>query len=263
MITALLLTALVAAQPVSTWRPADPQNILVLDTDGGRVYVELHPEVAPNSVERVKLLTRRGTYDGLQFWRSVPGFVVQADVGNAEGGKTELPNLKAEFAFRLKPDMPHTVVAQPAGIEEGFIGGLPYNAIGTDAHPQRPDGSRRAWASHCTGVMGMGRDEGNDTANAEIYLMTGPYPGLNLAYTGIGQVLIGENLLQAMPAGEPASHPAILKSAHILADLPDAPKIEVMDTQSPAFTAIVKAARKARGADFSVCDVTVPARAIP
>ncbi len=255
----------VAKTPDTAWVTVDPQNVLVVDGETGRFYVELRPDVAPKAVERIKLLTRRGSYDSLQFWRVAPKFVVQIDVGNAEGGKTELPNLPPEFRFRLKADADHTLVSHPQGLEQGFIGATPYYAVEENSAgtPKAEDGSRSAWVTYCTGVVGMGRDQGRDTANAELFFMTGAYPGLDNLFTPVGRILTGGAMLDALPQGEPPANPGKIRTVRILADMPDAPKVEIMDTHGQAFGKIVAKARKARGADFSVCDVEVPARVIP
>ena len=49
----------------------------VIDTNQGRILVELSPELAPRHVERVKVLTRHGFYDGLTFFRVINGFMAQ------------------------------------------------------------------------------------------------------------------------------------------------------------------------------------------
>jgi cyclophilin family peptidyl-prolyl cis-trans isomerase len=75
------------------------ENLLHLDlSTGGRVSIILRPDVAPNHVERVKLLVRRGFYDGLLFHRVIDGFMAQVGdpKGTGEGG-SELPDLTAEF----------------------------------------------------------------------------------------------------------------------------------------------------------------------
>jgi len=36
----------------SAWRTVDPENLLLIDTDYGRIGVELYPEIAPKHVER-------------------------------------------------------------------------------------------------------------------------------------------------------------------------------------------------------------------
>lgn len=243
--------------------PVDPENTLVIDTAQGAIYVELHPEIAPKAVERIKLLARRGTYDGLQFWRVIPGFVVQADPGNQEGGKTELPNLKPEFTFRLSDAIPHVVVANRAGIEEGFIGALPYVSVSKDAVPKHADGSLYAWGSFCSGVMGMGRDQDRDTANAEIFFMTGPYPGLDRDYTPVGRIVVGGDDLARIAAGEPPAKPDIMKKVSVMADLPEQVPMEVVNPRGELFRDEVAKARQAKGADFSVCDVPIDARFNP
>ncbi len=90
-----------AAQPAGTSAlPAlDLENIWYLDlSTGGRVTILLRPGIAPNHVERIKTLTRRGFYNGLVFHRVIDGFMAQT--GDPEGtgqGGSDLPPLKAEF----------------------------------------------------------------------------------------------------------------------------------------------------------------------
>ena len=77
----------------------DPENTLILDLKTGPVVIALKPEVAPNHVERIKELTRKGFYDGVVFHRVIPGFMAQTgDPTGTGGGGSDLPNLKAEFS---------------------------------------------------------------------------------------------------------------------------------------------------------------------
>ncbi len=252
-------TVAASASAATPWRTVDAQNVLVIDSSRGRIMVELHPEIAPNAVARIKLLARRGTYDGLQFWRVIPGFVAQSgDPGNHDGGKTELPNLAPEFTFKLGDDIAHTVVAKPQGLSEGFIGAMPY----VSAQPLK-QGPARAWGTYCTGVMGMGRDEPLDSANAEIFFMLAAVPRLDRDYTAVGEVIAGQKVLAALTPGEPAPNADVMTHVQILADVKDGPKIDIMDTNSRAFRRIVARARARKGADFSVCDVTLPVRVRP
>jgi len=79
--------------------PLDPENIWDLDlSTGGRVRIQLRPDVAPNHVARIKELTRQGFYNGLKFHRVIEGFMAQGGdpKGDGTGGST-LPDLKQEF----------------------------------------------------------------------------------------------------------------------------------------------------------------------
>ncbi|WP_375140375.1 peptidylprolyl isomerase [Parasphingorhabdus cellanae] len=89
-------TAPTAPAPASV--PAE-ENILHLDlSTGGRVTIQLYPDMAPNHVERIKTLTRQGFYDGIIFHRVIEGFMAQTGdpTGTGTGG-SELPDLTAEF----------------------------------------------------------------------------------------------------------------------------------------------------------------------
>ena len=49
-----------STQPAALVVPADPENTWVLDlSSGGRVFIRLRPDVAPQMVERIKVLTRQ------------------------------------------------------------------------------------------------------------------------------------------------------------------------------------------------------------
>src|SRR5262249_28425281 len=75
------------------WRTLDPENVLVIDTNKGRIFVELSPEIAPEHVARIKLLTRQRFYDGLKFHRVIDGFMAQTGdpLGTGEG-QSPYPN---------------------------------------------------------------------------------------------------------------------------------------------------------------------------
>jgi cyclophilin family peptidyl-prolyl cis-trans isomerase len=97
--TAQETAAAPAAIPVAP-SAALPENILHLDlSTGGRVAIQLYPEVAPAHIDRIKTLTRQGFYNGVIFHRVIDGFMAQTGdpKGTGQGG-SELPDLKAEFS---------------------------------------------------------------------------------------------------------------------------------------------------------------------
>jgi peptidylprolyl isomerase len=81
-------------------------------------------------------------------------------------------------------------------------------------------------------------------------------------YTAIGRIVMGMDVIRAVAVGVPPKHPDAIRTVRVLADLPPAqqPHIDIMNTRSSAFANIVDRERRARGADFSVCDATVPVR---
>jgi peptidylprolyl isomerase len=98
--------------------PQDPQNIWDLDlSTGGRVRIQLRPDVAPNHVARIKELTRQGFYNGLKFHRVIDGFMAQGGdpKGDGTGGST-LPDLKQEF--NMLPHLRGTVSMARAASED-------------------------------------------------------------------------------------------------------------------------------------------------
>jgi peptidylprolyl isomerase len=72
-------------------------NILLMDLKDGQVVIQLLPEVAPNTVKRIKELTRQGFYDGVPFHRVIEGFMAQTGdpTGTGTGGSGQ--KLDAEF----------------------------------------------------------------------------------------------------------------------------------------------------------------------
>jgi peptidylprolyl isomerase len=77
----------------------DPENTLHLDlSTGGRVSIQLRPDVAPTHVERIKTLARQGFYNGVVFHRVIEGFMAQTGDPTATGtGGSQLPDMPAEF----------------------------------------------------------------------------------------------------------------------------------------------------------------------
>jgi peptidylprolyl isomerase len=257
------LTSATLSPPMEAdWRTPDPQNILVIDTNKGRVIVELVPEVAPEHVRRLRELAHDGTYDGRTFFRVIDRFMAQTgDPLNTGEGGTKLPNLKAEFSWRRGEDSPFVTVSAPQGTETGLIYSLP--AVSQDISYAAMTGDHKvaAWGTYCPGVIGMARDEEPDTANSQFFLMRYAYPSLDKRYTAFGRVIDGLDVVRAIKTGEPVEAPQdLMQKVRVLADIPEAdrPTIRVIDPHGAWFQAHSALVRAEKGADFSVCDLTIP-----
>ena len=94
----LLLVAATLLTTGSKAMAADPENTLYLDLRSGRVVIEMRPDLAPNTVRRIKELVRQGFYNGIVFHRVIAGFMAQTGdpTGTGMGGSGQ--KLKAEFS---------------------------------------------------------------------------------------------------------------------------------------------------------------------
>ncbi len=252
-----LTLALILGVVMNAWHSIDPANALVVDTTKGRIIVALEPRLAPHAVERVKRLARMHVYDGLLMWRVVdkPGFnfVQTGDPNNHDGDRSSLPDLLAEFSANIPASQIRFVRRGLA--PEGFLGVIPVGA-------SYASGTPRVWGAYCDGVMGMGRERDVDSANAEIFFMRGTTRDFDHDYTVVGRILVGLDVIRAAAVGVPPKRPDRMLRVRVLSDLPSSqrPSVEVLDTRSAEFDQLVAAARRAHGADFSVCDISLPVR---
>lgn len=269
----LLLAAPAAAAPpegaVEDWRLLEPDNMLVVDTTKGRIIVEMRPELAPKAVERIKLLARERVYDGLQFHRVIEGFVAQTgNPNNKDGGVSRHPDLEPEFTFKLihrslcmdhalrcrEPSVPvPTVAARRSDGLDGLVGTIPVSG-------ELRAEDFRGWGAYCTGVAGMGRQADPGSANSEIFFMLAPERRLDHDYTVWGRVVIGYDVLEKLARGEPPASPDVMTEVRVGSELREEMRPIVEIETGPALRRRIDAARKAKGADFSVCDVTPDAR---
>ncbi len=273
-----------AGSPPEAWRDVAPENLVLIDTRYGQIAVELSPEFAPKHVARERALIRAHFYDGQAFYRVIDGFVAQGGVGEDTASTKEKPKnpdlekkwpkLKAEF------DAPDSAITfTPLGNpdlfapEVGHANGFP---VGYDPK------DKRSWILHCPGTFAFARDNDEDTATTEFYIVIGQAPRrLDRQLTAFGRVISGMQYVQKLERGDPDVDSGVIADVAkrdpivrmwLAADIPEKerPHYQVLRTDSQAF-ADAKEKRRHPAPEFyhrpplanlDVCTVTVPVRKV-
>lgn len=123
--------------------------------DGDKFYVELYPEVAPNTVNNFISLINKGFYNGLCFHRVIEGFMIQG--GDPKGNGTGGPGytIRGEFT------------------KNGFKNNL----------------------KHKRGVISMARSMMPNSAGSQFFIMHADVPHLDGQYAAFGQVIDGMDVI--------------------------------------------------------------------
>ena len=145
------------------------ENIMILKLKDGDVMIELFDDVAPQHVERFKMLALEKKYDGVVFHRVIDGFMAQTgdvkfgnsnlesfDLSRAGTGGSEYPDLKAEFS-----DLPHD-----------------------------------------RGTLSMARSNNPDSANSQFFICFKPASHLDRQYTVFGKVIKGMEFIDLIKKGQ-------------------------------------------------------------
>lgn len=116
-------------------------------SNGSDMRFELFVQEAPNTVANFVELAKSGFYDGMVFFRVVPGVLIQSGDprGNGTGNAGYL--IQGEFAEN--------------GIENNI--------------------------AHTRGTISMARQSGYDTASSQFFIMQGNYPEYNGQYAAFGR----------------------------------------------------------------------------
>lgn len=130
----------------------DKKPIATIEMEnGGKMFIELDPENAPNTASNFIALADSGFYDGLIFHRVIPGFMIQG--GCPEGFGTGDPDYKIKGEFKAN----------------GFENKL----------------------KHKRGVISMARSQHNDSAGCQFFITVKAAPHLDGQYAAFGQVTEG------------------------------------------------------------------------
>ena len=145
----------------------------VIKTDKGDIRLELFASEAPRAVNNFVFLARDGFYDGLTFFRVVPGFVAQA------GDPTCTTDA--------------TVTCTGSGGPGYFL--------------TREDSGQ----AHDAGVLAMGAPQGGDEVSAsQFYITYAPQSHLDGRDTVFGRVVEGQEVLDSLVGrdeADPAAQP--------------------------------------------------------
>jgi peptidylprolyl isomerase len=267
------LAELLAQSPASDWRALDPQNTLYMELPQGRVVIELAAHFAPQSAANIRTLAKAGYFDGLAILRAQDNYVVQwgdPDEKNpkslGEAKKTIPPEFTHDtkgFAFTKLPDV-DTYAA-----ETGFSAGFPA---------ARDPKSGRAWLVHCYAMVGVGRDNAEDSGNgAELYAIIGNAARLlDRNITVVGRVVQGIDLLSPMKRGtgplgfyEKAEGRTPIREVKLASELPPEKRmpLEALRTDSKTFATLIEMRRfrkddwyKVPAGHVDVCNVPLPVR---
>jgi peptidylprolyl isomerase len=253
------------------WRTPDPQNILIIDTNKGRIIAELNPLAAPQTVDRIRALTRDGVYDGRSFFRVLDNFMDQTgDPLDSGAGQSSLPNIGPEFTFKRDPETPFVTATRQGAQEQGLLGSLPVISQPMDLGLLTVDHKVAAWGAFCAGVLGLARGDDPASGNSQFFITrtNAEAPdhanhGLDERYTAFGRVIVGQDVVDAIKVGEPVEAPQDrMVTAKLLADLPEAsrPKIRVIDPAGAWMKAEIARKQASAGPDYSVCDLAIPAQ---
>lgn len=251
------------AKPAAAdWRTPKAEDVLVIDTNKGRILVEMVPEAAPLYTDRMRELALEHFFDGQTFFRVIDDFMAQTgDPENRGTGGSTKPDVKAEFLFRRGPETPFVLAVDQSVAEIGFIKSLPVATQSMMLAPMTKDGKISGYGLYCPGVAGAARGEDENSANSQFFLMRAIFPKLERRYTAWGRVISGQEVVNAIKVGEPVPDPQDkMERVRLLSDIPEKerPKVRVIDPAGKWFKAEIARAQAAKGAEFSACDVNIP-----
>jgi peptidylprolyl isomerase len=165
--TFLALAAALGLAGAALAQSAD--DVLVIEVDGsvqGTIEIALRPDIAPQHVARIKELARAGAYDGVVFHRVIDGFMAQTgDV--AHGKRDTFGQGRAGTGGSDLPDLPAEFSGESFG----------------------------------KGTVGMARSQDPNSANSQFFIMFAPAPHLDGQYTVVGEVVAGQDVVDAIKKG--------------------------------------------------------------
>jgi peptidylprolyl isomerase len=269
---------IIADAPDAAWRAVDPDDLLVLSTRHGDIWVELAPEFAPNHVARIRELVAEGFYDGKVWHRVIDGFMAQGGgAADNAGLAADRPALQAEFLISRGLDTTINIselqdrVVNPressTRARAGFWNGTPASTLPIAQAGIRADGRVESWLLHCRGAAAMARTSDPNSARSQFYITRGHATHLEAVYTVWGRVRAGQEAVESIRTGTMGEtmgfRPDFIMSARLASELPEDQRlsIAVFDTDTPDFALYLEALQTANNGRLpDVCDIEIPVR---
>lgn len=159
---AVAMAAVVLAPAAAGAAPALGPERVVLETNAGDVVLGLFPQAAPKTVAHILDLVRSGAFDGADFFRVIPGFIVQVDVNQRS---TPMPTGARAVA----------ATTVPLEVAAGLV--------------------------HQRGVLSMAHYDGKPNSGGTGFsVLLGPAPSLDHQYTIFGDVEQGMDVVDEIAA---------------------------------------------------------------
>jgi peptidylprolyl isomerase len=182
--------------------------------------------------------------------------------------------MQAEFTMRRNPaEMPMRELQDRQvnpGMSlmgrAGFWNGFPAGTQPSAQSAISVDGAVESWLLHCRGAAAMARTGDPNSARSQFYITTGHAEHLNATYTVWGRVRSGQQAVDSIRVGsamdDPDFTPDVIRSIRIGDQLAaeDQVSVQVLDTNSAAFTGYLDTLRNDQGALPDVCEIPVPTR---
>ncbi|MFT4715882.1 MAG: peptidylprolyl isomerase [Paracoccaceae bacterium] len=150
--------------------PAPGQDILVIEVAGstsGIIEIRLNSELAPGHTAQIKALAAAGAYDDVVFHRVIDGFMAQT--GDVQYGK------------------------RTGSVARAGTGSSDFDNLKAEFSDKE----------FLRGVVGMARANSPDSGNSQFFIMFSPAPFLNGKYTVVGEVIAGQDVVDAIKKGNP------------------------------------------------------------
>ena len=155
--------------------------VVTIELDNGdKIKIELYPHIAPNTVNNFISLINKEYYNGLDFHRVIPGFMIQGGdpAGNGSGG----PGYAIEGEFTKN------------GIENNL--------------------------QHTRGIISMARTATPNSAGSQFFIVVEDSHSLNGEYAAFGKVIEGMDFVDKIAGvdsdgNDKPSTPQIMKSVSV------------------------------------------------